>query len=178
MTSRERSPRRERILAAAENEFAAHGMAGARVERIALAAGVNKQLLFHYFGSKTGLYRAVVDSVARRVDLRTPSTQTPAERIRGLLAVMLPAYGSLGRVLPSDFSQRATGAVREILEDGQRRGYVRDDVDPGAVAQLVAAAAAGWGSASVPAGAPSPDDASARFNRLLSTVITDYCAWR
>lgn len=176
MTSREPSPRRERILAAAESEFAAHGLAGARVERIALVAGVNKQLLFHYFGSKAGLYQAVIDTVAGRLSLRTPSTQTPAERIRGVLAAILPAYRSLGHVLPSDFSRRATGAVREILEDGQRRGYVRDDVDPGTIAQLVVAAAAGWGSAS--AVAHSPADAAAGFSRLVGAVIADYCAWR
>jgi TetR/AcrR family transcriptional regulator len=55
-----RGDREGRILAAAEEIFAAHGLAGARTERIAARAGVNKALLYYYFGSKRNLYRAVL----------------------------------------------------------------------------------------------------------------------
>lgn len=48
---------RQRLLDAAFAEFAAHGLAGARVERIVAAAGVNKRMLYHYFGNKEGLFR-------------------------------------------------------------------------------------------------------------------------
>lgn len=51
---------RERILAAAFKEFAAHGFAGARVDRIARRAGINKRMLYHYFGDKEGLFREVL----------------------------------------------------------------------------------------------------------------------
>jgi AcrR family transcriptional regulator len=51
---------RARILAAALAEFSAKGIAGARVDRIAEAARTNKRMLYHYFGSKEGLYRAVL----------------------------------------------------------------------------------------------------------------------
>jgi TetR/AcrR family transcriptional regulator len=59
---RERNPERsrERILAAALEEFAAHGYAGARVDAIARRAGLNKQLISHHFGGKEALYRAVM----------------------------------------------------------------------------------------------------------------------
>lgn len=50
---------RERILAAAAEEFAAHGFAGARVANIAARAGVNQQLISYYFGGKRGLYDAL-----------------------------------------------------------------------------------------------------------------------
>src|SRR5579859_3764174 len=50
---------RTRILAAAGEEFAAKGFAGARVNTIAERARVNKQLLYYYFDSKRGLYQAV-----------------------------------------------------------------------------------------------------------------------
>jgi len=50
-----------RILAAATEEFAQFGIAGARVDRIALNAKSNKQLIYRYFGTKQGLYEAVVD---------------------------------------------------------------------------------------------------------------------
>ncbi len=50
---------RRRILAAATEEFAARGIAGARVNRIAELAGCNKAMLYAYFGSKDGLFDAV-----------------------------------------------------------------------------------------------------------------------
>ena len=57
-----RNPDRTRraIVAAARREFAEHGPAGARVDRIAAAAGVNKRMLYHYFGSKDGLWEALL----------------------------------------------------------------------------------------------------------------------
>ncbi len=53
---------RGRILEAATAEFAAHGIAGARVDRIAASAGANKSLIYAYFGSKDGLFDAVFDA--------------------------------------------------------------------------------------------------------------------
>lgn len=49
-----------RILSAALAEFAAHGFAGARVDAIAGRAGTNKRMLYHYFGDKEALFRAVL----------------------------------------------------------------------------------------------------------------------
>lgn len=53
---------RATLLAAARDEFAAHGLAGARVERLAAAAGSNKAQVFHYFGGKDGLFDALLTS--------------------------------------------------------------------------------------------------------------------
>lgn len=50
---------RQRLLDAATAEFAAHGIAGARVDRVAAAAGVNKAQMYGWFGSKDGLFDAV-----------------------------------------------------------------------------------------------------------------------
>src|ERR1700749_4693496 len=58
---------RDRILDAALTEFAAHGLAGARTETIATAAGVNKALLYYYFESKEKLYAAALEMIAGRV---------------------------------------------------------------------------------------------------------------
>src|SRR5215468_512875 len=49
------------ILAAAEAEFADKGLAGARVDVIADRASANKRMLYYYFGSKEGLYLAVLE---------------------------------------------------------------------------------------------------------------------
>lgn len=52
---------RARILAAGRAEFSEKGLSGARVNAIADAAGVNKQLLYYYFGSKESLYAEVLE---------------------------------------------------------------------------------------------------------------------
>lgn len=51
---------RQRILDAAATEFAAHGVAGARVDRIAAAARANKRAIYDYFGDKHALFAAVL----------------------------------------------------------------------------------------------------------------------
>ena len=76
---------RARILDAALHEFAAHGLAGARTERIAEAAGVNKALLYYYFAGKEQLYLAAVDAIATRMHDATLAVftrqATPGERM-------------------------------------------------------------------------------------------------
>ena len=52
---------RARILKAAREEFAHNGLGGARVDRIAGSAGINKRMLYHYFGNKDALFRAVLE---------------------------------------------------------------------------------------------------------------------
>jgi AcrR family transcriptional regulator len=56
---------RARILDAAVQEIAQHGFAAARVDAIARAAGVNKQLIYYYFESKSGLREAVLVEMVR-----------------------------------------------------------------------------------------------------------------
>src|SRR5579859_2479797 len=54
---------RAAILQAAVREFSREGLAGARTDAIARAAGVNKALLYYYFHDKEALYAAVLDRV-------------------------------------------------------------------------------------------------------------------
>src|SRR3989442_14187529 len=54
---------RAAILQAAVREFSREGVAGARTDAIARAAGVNKALLYYYFKDKETLYAAVLDQV-------------------------------------------------------------------------------------------------------------------
>ena len=49
------------ILAAARDEFAEHGLGGARMDRIALRAGLNKRLIYYYFDDKEKLFQAVLE---------------------------------------------------------------------------------------------------------------------
>jgi TetR/AcrR family transcriptional regulator len=76
---------RSRILDAATREFSANGLAGARTERIAEAAGVNKALLYYYFRNKESLYAEALESVAARIAAGAmtalDSECTPGERL-------------------------------------------------------------------------------------------------
>ena len=49
-----------RILEAAIEEFAEHGFAGARIERVSAAAGTVDRMLYYYYGNKERLYQAVL----------------------------------------------------------------------------------------------------------------------
>jgi TetR/AcrR family transcriptional regulator len=58
---------RTALLVAARAAFSERGLEGARVDDIARRAGVNKQLVYHYFGSKDALYTAVLEQVYRQI---------------------------------------------------------------------------------------------------------------
>ncbi len=62
-TNNGQSAARSAILAAARREFSSKGLAGARVNEIAALAGVNKQLIYYYFGNKNDLYQAALEAV-------------------------------------------------------------------------------------------------------------------
>jgi TetR/AcrR family transcriptional regulator len=81
-----RAETRKRILEVALKEFAAEGLAGARTERMAEAAGVNKAMLFYHFESKEKLYDAAVEMSATRIrdtslEMLTGGSATPGERL-------------------------------------------------------------------------------------------------
>ncbi len=73
---------RSRLLAAAREEFTARGVGGARVDRIAAQAGVNKERIYGHFGSKEKLFHAVIaDAVAEHINALGLPTDSPAEYV-------------------------------------------------------------------------------------------------
>src|SRR5437016_13458840 len=79
-----RNPERtqERILKAAFKEFAGKGFAGARVDSIARRAGINKRMLYHYFGDKEALFREVLRrKMAQRLAWSVATPNDPAESL-------------------------------------------------------------------------------------------------
>src|SRR3954464_2425054 len=58
---------RQRIIDVATREFAEHGIAGARIERIVSAARTNKAQLYAYFGNKEGLFDAIFFGSLERI---------------------------------------------------------------------------------------------------------------
>src|ERR1700679_1832531 len=81
----ERNPgrTRERILSAALKEFAAKGFAGARVDVIAKRAAINKRMLYHYFGDKEDLFKAVLRrKISERQSWAENLSGDPAESLQ------------------------------------------------------------------------------------------------
>jgi AcrR family transcriptional regulator len=132
-----------RIVRAAREEFSRRGFAGARVERIAKAAEVNKQLLFYYFHSKRGLFQAVVRSGVTELESALTalpsSTGKPLDRLQDALAALfefLTAHPDLVTLISHADRMDAAPfapAIRRLvvmLAEGQGLGQVRGDLDP------------------------------------------------
>ncbi len=131
------------IVAAAREEFARRGYSGARVDRIAKAAGVNKQLLFYYYHSKRGLFQTVLKRGVSELEgaLTTlPATiGRPLERLHDVLAAqfdflaahpdLVTLLGHAERVDAAPFAPAIRRLV-VLLAEGQGLGQVRDDLDP------------------------------------------------
>lgn len=141
---------RRRILDAALKVFAARGFAGARVNEIARKAATNKRMLYHYFGDKEGLFRAVLrHKIQQRrtsVEAQLPGSEYASRmplwfRQNCLDAdwVRLLAWESLQTTRDCVVDERErrrharAGAAR--MRKRQRAGWLRDDV-PVAFLQL------------------------------------------
>ncbi len=104
----------ERILAAAALEFSERGYAGARVDRIARRARVNKAMLYYHFGSKRALYRALLRQVfsgaAERLQAIADSAAPADEKIEHVITA-LAAYIAEHAFFPAIM-------LREVAEGG------------------------------------------------------------
>lgn len=137
----------ERILDAAFSEFAARGFAGARVDRIAHAARLNKAMLYYHFGSKAGLYRAAIQhrlgDLALRLEAVASSHKPPAERLDdyietfirlglqqpGFAPIMLREVAEGAAHIDQDTARlmlRIVATMATIVEAGRAAGEFRD----------------------------------------------------
>jgi AcrR family transcriptional regulator len=192
--------RRDAILTAAGDEFALCGFAGARIDRIAAAAAVNKQLIFHYFRSKEGLYSAVTFALfATWQPVPDSAVITSSERLRQIVAHLVlwlsenpgavRAVADAGRRVEGPASPVASQAaavawlanvgavVHSVVEGGQRQGFFRDDVDPAVIADIVISCAVGHPMAAGSRSNLQPAE-SARLAATLSQAMVEYSAWR
>lgn len=125
---------RQRLLEAGLHEFSAYGMAGARVDRIALAAGCNKQLIYAYFKSKEGLFAAVyermVDEIMGAVPFDAHDLPGYASRLMALFAerreiVRMAMWRRLERLTPESDTVRAiTLGKIAAIEKAQAKGKI------------------------------------------------------
>ncbi|GAX55339.1 TetR/AcrR family transcriptional regulator [Streptomyces olivochromogenes] len=150
---RDSSATKARLLDAAFTEFAAYGIAGARVDRIAESAGANKRLIYAYFGNKEQLF----DEVLRRaMTAGAESVPFDVEDLPGYAGAIfdhLVARPDLMRLrlwkllerpaatgLEPDAFRRKAGEVA----DAQQRGELAQGMEPADLLTMVLAAAQAW----------------------------------
>ncbi len=141
------------ILAAARDEFAEYGLGGARMDRIAERASLNKRLIYYYFRDKEALFQAVLEQSYR--DIRQAEQQLnllelrPPDALRRLVEFTWAYYldhpefltllnsANLHKARHLQGSQRARELnspliemLAQILERGRRDGSFRGGIDP------------------------------------------------
>jgi AcrR family transcriptional regulator len=152
---RKLDPKRTRqdILAAAREEFAERGLSGARMDAIAGRTKTVKHMIYHYFGSKEGLYVAVLEEAyadIRHFEAELNLDQYPADEALCRLIQFTfdydEAHPDFIRLVSTENMHHAKHMARSevihevnrsvitllqrVLDRGKRDGVFRPDVDP------------------------------------------------
>ena len=156
---RDAAASRQRLLAAATSEFVNHGVAGARVDRIAAAASANKRLIYDHFGDKDGLFDAVLDHFTEHAVDAVPIDASDLPAYAGRLfdyhvdhpdLLRLVTWARLeGRMTVSAQTQRRASYRRRVhaIEQAQRNGAVTSAVQASHLLDLIESLAVGWTAA-------------------------------
>ena len=159
----QREETRGAALAAAEELFAARGFEGTSMSAIAEAAGVPVPLIVYHFGSKLGLWQAVVDAVFARLNARVAETDAALAEdvsraalrasIRAHVASVIenPSYMRLTLKEGTEASPRLAWMVERhqkpfsarivaVVERAQAAGLLPPDADPMQLKYLIAGA--------------------------------------
>jgi len=191
---------KQRLLDAAEGEFAARGFAGARLREIADAASVQPALIHHYFTDKYGLYRAVLDRALLATSTESWSLLSSRHDLEGLLTgfvEMLLRFNAAHQNLIAILRHEAFGgstvfvevckertvpvieAVRLLVEERQKRGEIRADLP---ATEIILAALsltafpfsdAGICEVMLPGAVVRDEAAIARRTRAIVTLLLD-----
>ncbi|MFR9794554.1 TetR family transcriptional regulator [Streptomyces sp. MS06] len=154
MAVRDPEATRARIFEAAVAEFARHGIAGARIDRIAAEARANKQLIYAYFGNKAELFsqvlgRCMVD-LAAAVPVDPDDVDGWMDRLMDyhadhpeLLRLLYWEGIEYGSAELPDETARQEHYARKVaaFRDAQERGAVTDTIPPGDLLFLLIAMA-------------------------------------
>ncbi|MDR6910040.1 AcrR family transcriptional regulator [Rhodococcus fascians] len=181
---------RARLLAAATEEFATHGIAGARVDRIAATAASNKSLIYSYFGNKDTLFDTAFDT---RVDTDIENIAFTPGNLPGYAMklydmylgdptlVRLLTWARLERTPTGPLFDRRPGHDDEkfvMIAEAQRAGLLVDDVDPADIWSMLIALAGTWAQAAIihTADRSEPEtDHDRRRAALAATVRRAFC---
>lgn len=145
---RDKEATKRRLLDAATDEFATHGIAGARVDRIAKNAGANKALIYAYFCSKEYLFEMVVQE---QVDLAIKSVPITPDDLPGYAGRLFDRYLEHPEVLRligwlrleqgfdamPEAERRAYADKVAAIQEAQRAGSVPDHFDAEELLSLV-----------------------------------------
>jgi AcrR family transcriptional regulator len=150
---------KRKIFDAALEEFAEHGPSGTTVERIASTAGVNKERIYNYFGSKHDLFMAVMATESARIAAAVafdPAADDPVGDYAGrifdyhaehphLLRLILWEGLTVSGEVAAEADRSAHYAEKvEIMAKAQADGIVSDDLAPGALLFSIMALSAWW----------------------------------
>ncbi|MFB6958018.1 TetR family transcriptional regulator [Streptomyces sp. NPDC056309] len=150
---RDSSATKARLLDAAFTEFAAYGIAGARVDRIAEAAGANKRLIYVYFGNKEQLFDEVLQRAMTEGAESVPFDVEDLPGYAGAIFDHLVARPDLMRLRlwkllerPSTTGHEPDTFRRKVAEvaDAQQRGDLAPEVQPDDLLTMVLAMAQAW----------------------------------
>ncbi|MEV3963398.1 TetR family transcriptional regulator [Nocardia sp. NPDC050193] len=175
---------RERILEAATREFAEHGIAGARIERIVAEARTNKAQLYGYFGSKEGLFDSIFAGSLERIvnvvpidatDLAGWAVRLYDEYLRRPDLIRLATWARLERRPTGhlvDAADRLDDHKLHAIAEAQTEGIVRPG-DPFDVMALVIAMSMAWSPVSNVYAATSfePSELHDRRRALLREAV-------
>lgn len=181
---RDAAATKERLLQAAIDEFAAYGLAGARIDDIAERAGANKRLIYAYFGSKDDLFDA---ALARTLGVLTDSVPLAAEDLPGWAGDLfdrLVAEPHVLRLATWRNFERAGASAHELesyagklaaIKAAQRGGAVTSDIAAGDLLVLVMGMVSGWlqGSAALRELAGGSNPASSRAIKRHRRALVD-----
>nr|WP_296765428.1 TetR family transcriptional regulator [Rhodococcus sp. (in: high G+C Gram-positive bacteria)] len=184
---------RARLLASATDEFAEHGIAGARVDRIAAAARANKSLIYTYFGSKDTLFDIVFDA---RVDADIAEIPFTALDLPGYAVSLYDMYlgdPALVRLLTwARLERTPTGSLFDrgpdndadkfaAIAGAQQGGVLVDDISAEDLWSMLISLAGSWAQAAIvyTAAEHEPaDDHHRRRTALAATVRRAFCCAR
>ena len=157
----------ERILEAAMAEFSAHGIAGARVDRIAEAAGCNKNLIYIYFKSKENLFTTLLQKHLGRVyeanDFTPDDLPGYAMRVFDFAManpdlIRLLTWFSLEQKASSPSGRRAAiDAKLTALAQAQKAGTIGKAFPPGFILSVLMTLATAWTAANPFGASLDPD---------------------
>ncbi|WP_432136637.1 MULTISPECIES: TetR family transcriptional regulator [unclassified Streptomyces] len=116
-----------RIFDAAVTEFARHGIAGARIDRIATEAKANKQLIYAYFGNKAQLFTQVLEKAMLRLAEAVP---VDPDDIEGWIDRVMDYHVAHPEVLRLLFWEGMEyGGTVELPDESERREHYRHKID-------------------------------------------------
>lgn len=123
---------RSRLIDAAIAEFADHGLAGARVDRVAAAAAANKRAIYDYFGNKEGLFDAALLRVISDLNEAVPLQQDLPGYAAGLFDYLMAHPETVRMIAWRRLERPQAGPGLSDTYVGQMM-QVRDRSDPAVI---------------------------------------------